>query len=193
MMKNAWVICGPESSGSVMVAKTVSFAIGHCNFFGEYSGYGYNSKGTCENLVLHRSIPYMRPKRFQDSLVEEIAAFSDKYERVNYSLTTRDKNCSIQSKMRRFGGSIKEAEEDYEIAVPFFERLVDDDNCFIWNYESMLLLGKPYFLRMYRFFGIKSDFVPEVYDANAPYIVKHHPLLIRTIRGVKRILGGRNG
>jgi len=170
MMKNCWIICGPESSGSVFLAKTISFVTGHCDFFGQYSGYGYNSNSACENLVLHRSIPYMRPKKFQDSLIEEIAAFSEQYERANYILTTRDKNCSIQSKIQRFGGSIKEAEDDYTLALPFFERLVNDDNCFIWSYETMLLLGKPYFQRMYRFFGIESDFSPEIYDGNAPYI-----------------------
>jgi hypothetical protein len=174
MMKNAWVVCGPESSGSVFVAKTLSFAIGHCDFFGQYSGYGYNSNDLCENLVLHRSLPYQRPKKFQNSLVEEIAAFSDKYERVNYILTTRDKSCSIQSKIRRFGGFFQEAEEDYKIAAPYFEMLSNDDRCFIWNYESMILLGYPYFLRMYRFFGIDSDFVPEIFDANAPYVKKSH-------------------
>ena len=196
-MKNSWIICGPESSGSVFVAKIISFVTGHCDFFGQYSGYGYNSDIPCENLVLHRSLPYMRPKRFQDSLLEEIAAFSEKYERVNYILTTRGKNCSIQSKIQRFGGSIKEAEEDYAIASPFFESLVNDDNCFIWNYESMLLLGKPYFLRMYRFFGIESDFVPEIYDGNAPYIIKGNlrnlikhvrTMGCRAMRDVKRIL-----
>jgi len=169
-MKNCWVICGPESTGSVFVAKTISFVAGHCESFGQYSGYGYNSKIHCENLVLHRSLPYMRPKRFQDSLLGEIAAFSKKYERLNYILTTRDKNCSILSKIRRFGGSIKEAEEDYDIASPFFENLVNNDNCFIWNYETMILIGKPYFFRMYRHFGIKSNFAPEIYDGNAQYI-----------------------
>jgi hypothetical protein len=171
MMKNSWVICGPESSGSVFLARTISFAIGYCKSFGQYSGHGYNSKIHCENLVLHRSLPYMRPKRFQNSLLEEIAAFAKKYERVNYILTTRDKSCSILSKLRRFGGSIKEAEADYSIVFPFFESLVNDDNCFIWNYESMLLLGQPYFYRMYRHFGIDSDFVPEVHDGNLQYIV----------------------
>ena len=169
-MKNCWIICGPESSGSVFIAKTLSFAIGHCDFFGQYSGYGYNSNTHCENLVLHRSLPHMRPKKYQDSLLSEVETFSKKYQKVNYILTTRDKNCSIESKIRRFGGDAKEAMEDYEITSTFFEKLVNDDNCFIWNYESMILLGKPYFYKMYRHFGIKSDFTPEVYDGNAPYI-----------------------
>lgn len=170
MMKNSWVICGPESSGSALVAKTISFVTGHCEFYGQYSGYGYNSENTCENLVLHRSLPYMRPKKFQDELITEIATFSDKYERVNYILTTRDKSCSILSKTRRFGSSTKEAEKDYEVAAPFFEKLANDDNCFIWSYESMLLLGKAYYFRMYRHFGIESHFIPKTHDGNAPYI-----------------------
>jgi len=170
-MMNAWVICGPEGSGSVLVAKTISYATGHCDFFGQYTGHGYNSETVCENLVLHRSLPYRRrPKRFQNSLTAEVDAFSNKFIRVNYILTTRDKNCSILSKIKRFGGSREEAERDYEEAAPFFESLVNDDSCFIWNYESMLLLGKPYFLRLYRFFGIESDFIPDIYDGNAQYI-----------------------
>ena len=173
MMRNSWVVCGPESSGSVFLAKTISFVTGHCDFFGQYSGYGYNSDTPCENLVLHRSLPYKRPKRFQDALLEEVAAFSEKYERVNYILTTRDKNCSIKSKVRRFGGDLNEAEEDYATASPFFESLANDDSCFIWSYESMLMLGKPYFYRMYRHFDIQSDFVPEVYDGNTKYITKN--------------------
>ena len=171
-MKNSWVICGPESSGSVFIAKTISYAVGHCEFYGQYSGYGFNSKIHCENLVLHRSLPYKRPKRFQESLIEEISTFSDKYERVNYILTTRDKNCSIKSKMRRFKDSLTEANTDYITAAPFFERLTNDDRCFIWSYESMILLGKPYFLRLYRFFEIDSDFFPEIYDANAAYLTQ---------------------
>ena len=174
--KNCYIVCGPEGSGSAFVAKVISFATGHCDFFGQYSGYGYNSKSTCENLVLHRSLPYMRPKKFQDSLISEIAKFSEAYERVNYILTTRDKSCSIFSKIKRFGGSLKEAESDYIAASSFFTQLTNDDNCFIWSYESMLLLGKPYFLRMYRFFGIKSHFYPEVYDGNISYIIRNHQI-----------------
>ncbi|GAB5561333.1 MAG: hypothetical protein SynsKO_29800 [Synoicihabitans sp.] len=154
----------------MLLAKTISFATGHCRFFGQYSGYGYNSEIPCENLVLHRSIPYQRPKRFQESLADEIATFSESYEQLNYILTTRDKNCSILSKIRRFGGSKKEAEQDYSIASPFFEKLVSDDDCFIWSYETMLLLRKSYFYRMYRHFGIQSDFVPDLVDGNARYI-----------------------
>ena len=168
MLKNSWVVCGPEGSGSALVAQTVSYATGYCESFGQYSGYGFNSKNHSENLVLHRSLPYKRPKKFQEDLIEEISSFSGLYSRVNFILTTRDKECSIKSKIRRFGGSREEAEKDYIKSAPFFEQLANDDSCFIWNYESMLMLGKPYFLRMYRFFQIDSNFVPDIYDGNNP-------------------------
>ncbi len=185
-MKNSWVICGPESSGSALIAKTVSFATGHCDFFGQWSGYKYNSESACENLVLHSSLPCDRPRKFQDWLIKEVATFSEKYERVNYILTTRDRNCSIRSKILRFGDTKKEAEKDYEIVYSFFEELVNDDNCFIWSYETMILLGKPYFSKMYRFFGIESDFVPEIYDGNAPYIRNHFSNPIKHARAMIR-------
>ena len=37
---------------------------------------------------------------------------------------------------------------------------------FIWRYETMIMYGRPYFRRLYRFLGIESDFCPEVVDAN---------------------------
>jgi len=171
-MKNCWIICGPEGSGSVFIAKTISFATGHCEFFGQYSGSGRNSKTTCENLVLHRSVPYGRPKKFQNSLRNEIGKLSKHFDRINYVLTTRDKNCSTLSKLKRFKGSLEDADHDYWEALPFFQELATKDNCFIWNYETMVLLGAPYFIRMYRFFGIRSKYIPEVVDGNAKYFEK---------------------
>lgn len=192
-MKNCWIICGPESSGSTLLAKTISFVTGHCDYFGQYSGYGYNNVSFCENLVLHRSLPYSRPKKFQDALLEEINTFSSRYDKVHYILTTRDKNVSIHSKMRRFGGTRKAAEEDYDKALPFFANLVQQESCYIWNYESMVLLGKSYFLHMYRFFGIESDFVPNIYDGNARYFTSRPVDRIKQfIRAIQHHLNAGN-
>jgi len=110
MLNNAWVVCGPESSGSVFLAKTLSFALKKCNFFGEYSGYGYNSNTSCENPVLHRSIPYMRPRKWDTDLMQEVSRFSPQFRRVkNYVLTTRCKQITILSKCRRFGDTMHTA------------------------------------------------------------------------------------
>jgi hypothetical protein len=61
--KTCWIVCGPESSGSVLIAKTISHAIGASSQFSDYSGYGYNGEIGIDNLVLHRSIPFLRPKK----------------------------------------------------------------------------------------------------------------------------------
>ena len=49
--KKIYVIIGPEGSGSVFIAQVVSFVVGHCRTFGEWSGYGLNDKVGAENLV----------------------------------------------------------------------------------------------------------------------------------------------
>ena len=172
VMKICWIVVGPESSGSVLIAKTLSYAVGHCKKFGDYSGYGYNDEIGANNLVLHRSLPYKRPKRFQEDLQSELNVFINQYNKVNYVLTSRDVNCSIQSKMARFKDTFKEAQSDYLDAAPYFSELVLDQNCFIWSYESMNLYKESYFKRLYDFYGINSQFYPDVYDGNERYIRK---------------------
>ena len=169
MYKQAFVVVGPESTGSVFLAKTISYALGTCKFFGEWDGYGHNSTTVCEGYVIHRSIPYDRPKLWQTDLLNEVNEIKSQFQFVHYILTTRDKNISIESKIRRFGGSLLEANKDYDFAMPFFKSLARDD-VFIWNYETMLLLGDAYFLKLYKFYGISSSFIPSVRDGNLPYI-----------------------
>ncbi len=168
--RNCWIVCGPESSGSSFLAKTLSYAIGKCSYPGEYSGYAYNNSYICENFVLHRSIPYGRPKHWAENLLHEIDSFKYKFEKVNFILTTRDRNISTLSKIKRFNENANEAQEDFKKASSFFHELTMDLNTYIWSYESMILLGDSYFKRMYKFFNIKSDYIPNIYDGNEPYI-----------------------
>lgn len=170
IQQNAYVVCGPESSGSVFIAQVLSYAIGTCKQYKDYSGYGYNMQSRDEGLVLHRSIPYQRPKRWQDSLLEEVNNLKTDYKNINYILTTRYSEISILSKVRRFGGDLSDGRRDIAQALPFFQMLATSKSTFIWNYETMLLLRSTYFLRLYDHFGIDSKFYPEVYDGNAPYL-----------------------
>ncbi len=168
--KVAWIVTGPESSGSVFVAQALSYAVGKCTKPGEYSGYGYNNNDLCENLVLHRSIPYMRPKRFSEELLFEISRFENKYENINYILTTRDNKISLISKTLRFGDTQEEGENDYAKSIDFFKKLAINPKVFIWNYETMVFLGESYFKRMYNFFGIESNYIPLIRNENYKYI-----------------------
>ena len=169
--KTCWVICGPESSGSVLIAKTISHAVGASNHFSGYSGYGYNGEIGIDNLVLHRSIPFLRPKKTHHDLLDEIALLKQHYHIINYILTTRDPLISIISKSNRFGGSLAEGREDIELARDFFVSVCQEPTCFVWSYETMQLLGKAYFQRLYEFFNIDSEFVPAIKDANSKYVL----------------------
>jgi hypothetical protein len=172
--KTCWIVCGPESSGSVLIAKTISHAIGASSQFSDYSGYGYNGEIGIDNLVLHRSIPFLRPKKNHHDLQAEIDELKQSYGVINYILTTREPLVSIISKTNRFGGDIDEGQRDLDDARDFFLSISREPTCFIWSYETMLLLGAGYFECLYRFFDVSSDFVPTVRDANKKYLLPCH-------------------
>jgi hypothetical protein len=169
--KTCWIVCGPESSGSVLIAKTISHAIGASKQFSDYSGYGYNGDIGIDNLVLHRSVPFLRPKKSHHDLLEEINQLKSCYNIINYILTTRDPLISLISKSNRFGGTLAEGNDDLDQARDFFVTISSEPTCFIWNYETMLLLGDGYFRSLYRFFDIDSSFIPGIKNANSKYIL----------------------
>ena len=169
--KTCWIVCGPESSGSVLIAKTISHAVGASKHFSDYSGYGYNGEIGIDNLVLHRSIPFLRPKKTHHDLLEEISLLKQDYHLINYILTTRDPLISIISKSNRFGGTLDEGREDIDLARDFFVSVCKEPTCFVWSYETMQLLGSGYFKRLYNFFDIDSDFIPAIKDANSKYVL----------------------
>ena len=88
-MKKAYVVLGFEGSGSVFIAKTISYVIGSCNYFGSWNGFGFNKKLGKDLLVLHRSLPYMRPKKWHDD-PEEIKKILEGYEEIKFIIATRD-------------------------------------------------------------------------------------------------------
>ena len=80
----------------------------------------------------------------------------------------------MNSKIRRFGGTWAEAGEDIYITKNLFDEIIDNDDVFIWSYESMILYRQAYFRRLYRFLGVRSEFEPPVYDGNLRYIWKNN-------------------
>ncbi len=167
-MTTCCIVLGPESSGSVFIARVISFVIGHCRTFGEWNGYGFNDSIGADKLVLHRSIPYMRPKIFP-SLPEILGPLAG-YDRIRIVLTSRDRSIMAQSTMRRIGGTAEEAAADLATGDALFAKLLERDDVFLWSYELMNAFGAPYFQRLYRFLGVQTDFVPPVRDENAKYI-----------------------
>lgn len=165
----AVAVIGPESSGSVFIARVISHVIGGCSRFGEWSGYGFSKDLGKDKLVLHRSVPWMRPKRFHARL-SELDELFQAYDDLKYVLTARDPLISCLSKIERFGGDLEEARSDLQRGYPLFAELLNDPRCFLWSYETMCLFGAAYFQQLYRFLGVESGFLPEVNNANAKYI-----------------------
>lgn len=167
-MKKAYVILGFEGSGSVFIAKTVSFVIGSCSFFGEWNGYGFNKELGENNIVLHRSIPFMRPKQWHDK-PDEIKKIFKQYDQIKFIIATRDISASILSRVERFGGNLESYQKDNLRAKKLFAKIIKNEDFFIWNYETMLALENIYFRQLYKWLSIKSDFIPELKDGNKKY------------------------
>ena len=163
-MKTAIIVIGFEGSGSVFISKTISHVISSTPF-GDWNGYGFNRQMGEDGIVLHRSIPYMRPKLWHDDPAELRELFAG-YDRLRFVVTTRDLSASVTSRMSRFGGTAEEYQNDNSRATRFLQKLLAQEDCFIWSYETMCALRKFYFDRLYAWLGVESSFVPNIEDAN---------------------------
>jgi hypothetical protein len=167
-MKKALVVLGYESSGSVFAAKVVSYVTGKCSYFEEWNGYGFNGSIGDDLVILHRSIPYMRPKLWHDEPQELLTLFKG-YD-VQFIICTRDLSISHLSRMKRFGGTNADCVADSHRATMLFKKIIENYQCFIFSYETMVALDYAYFKELYRWLNIDSDFKPDIKDGNAPYI-----------------------
>lgn len=169
MSKNVVVILGYESSGSVFIGKVVSYVLGKCDSFGAWNGYGFNGEIGDQLVILHRSMPYGRPKRWHDN-PEEIKEIFVDYQ-MRFVICTRDPTISQLSRTQRFGGSFTAYSADTSRATSLFAKVMARYPFYIWNFETMLTLGNSYFDDLYKWLDIKSEFYPTVKDANRPYII----------------------
>lgn len=168
---SAWIVLGLEGTGSKFLAKTLSYVLGKCNVFGEWDGSSYNNNIYVENIVFHRSLPYMRPKKNWIELEIELNQLRSRYKVLNYLIATRDLTCSINSKIARFGGSHQQGLQDYRDNIEFLKTLLEsEEHLFLWSYETMITYGDAYFRMMYEYFNINSGFIPPFMDQNSKYI-----------------------
>lgn len=168
MSKRAVIVLGFESTGSVFVSQVVSHVLGACASFGDWSGYGYNGSLGDDLIILHRSLPFKRPKQWFDE-PEELHDLFPGYE-LKFVICTRDLSISQISRELRFGGTQDEYRADNNRARKLFEKLMEREDCFVFSFESMVALGTPYFLRLYSWLGVDSTFEPPIRDANARYV-----------------------
>jgi len=155
------LVVGPEGSGSALVSRIIAHVVGATDYkrwngLGHVRGNGWK--------VLHRSLPSLRRAVFYD--IEEMIRKHAKHE-LYLVLTTRDMTFAQRSAMSRFGRTKKEAQTYTARAARIMGKLMDEYDCLVWSYETLVFLKAPYLKRLYRFLGIESDFVPPLYNANS--------------------------
>ncbi len=168
-MKNKCVfVIGPESSGSKLIAKVCSHALGIAEF-GQWNGIAW-SNSDCHK-VCHRSLPYGKKIEFPD-----VQKWIDQYEQdydIHFILTTRDITISQASRYQRWKKPISQSTGESETAKNMMHSVMNNHlPYFIWSYETFMFLGRPYLQTLYDFLGTKSDFCPELRDANAGKVKK---------------------
>lgn len=187
-MKKAIIITGYESSGSVFISKVISHALGKCKEFGDWHGYGQNGEHGDDLIILHRSTPSLRPKKWHEQPHE----FHDLYPNydISFVICTRDLNISQKSRLFRFGGNPSDYKNDSKKATEIFTKLLREEHCYIWSFESMVALGEIYFQLLYDWLDVEHDYLPAVKDANKPYIkLKFFYCLRGVVREKLRALG----
>ena len=158
-MKCIYII-GPESSGSVLVAKIVAHNLGIADY-GTWNGFGI-IKDT-KNKVIHRSLPYGKESIYPDidSLYEKNRVFQQLF-----ILTTRDNKISKISKMERFKKTKQTVNKENNKAKSIFLHIMDTYKFFLFSYETFMFLGKPYLNQLNKWVGTDKFFCPELIDGN---------------------------
>ncbi|MEO9850087.1 MAG: hypothetical protein ABJE80_12775 [Reichenbachiella sp.] len=161
-------VIGPESSGSMLIAKICSHVLG-IQAYGSWDGAGWSDEG--HHKVCHRSLPYSNPPVFPD-IDAWISTNKDEYN-IHFVLTTRDLMISEISRFDRFAKPLRQSKLESEKAKEIMKGVMNKDQKYlIWSYETFLFLGLDYLQLLYQFLDVKSDFIPDLVDGNRSKIVK---------------------
>jgi len=167
--KKAYIITGPESSGSVYISKIISWVVDKDKAYGDCDGYGMNGKVGDKIVCLHRSQPFGKDKRFFS--LSEFESLFKGYD-IYFIVTTRDGSISNRSKKKRFKHTIKEMKTHRAKSKKIIKEILESEHkSFIWNYETFMYLQKVYLNELYNFLGTKKSFpLNDIKDANIKYL-----------------------
>lgn len=185
-------VLGPESSGSMLVARTLSHALG-IHEYGQWDGTGWSEREGAQHRLLHRSIPYNRPPVYPDP--EQLLTDAGDAE-IHWVLTSRDVTLSEISRIDRFASTMEECRSDTERARDTMLWIIShrpETEWSLFSYEAFMLLGKPYVDWLYRRIGLDSDFCPALKDANRKRLLeggrmrtKPRNVILRAVRSALR-------
>jgi len=167
-MKKAFVITGPESSGSVYISKIIAHVVGKSSF-GDWPGYGLCGQIGDDIVVLHRSQPFMEWNKY--FTLDQFKEMFDGYQ-IYFICTTRDITISNISKVNRFGRNQQACAENLQKSRSIVaEILANQELSIIWSYETFIYLGPAYLEILYRFLNVRSNFYPDnIIDGNTKYL-----------------------
>jgi len=172
-MKNKCVfVIGPESSGSMLIARICSHVL-NIQRYGEWNGVAWSDKGS--HKVCHRSLPYGNPPQYPD--IKRWVSENEKDYDLYFILTTRDITISEISRFNRWSKPIEQSQLESAKAKEIIATVINAGHSFfIWSYETFMYLEGSYLDILYQFLGVKSDFIPELIDANPGKIgqPRHH-------------------
>jgi len=178
-MNKCVFVIGPESSGSMLIAKICSHVLG-IHEYGEWNGVAWSDKG--HSKVCHRSLPYGNPSNFPS--LEKWISENKKDYRIYFILTTRDDTISQLSRYHRWGRTFEQSQKDSEKAKEIMTAVINGRQLyFIWSYETFMFLKQEYLQCLYQFLNVKSDFIPTLIDGNRSKVNE-----IGTFQKIKRKL-----
>ena len=167
-MKKCIFVIGPEGSGSRVAAKICSNVLG-IHQYGDWKGNDWSDKG--HHKVCHFSLPNGRPPKFPD--VGQWVSENEKNYEIYFVLTTRDITISELSRFNRRAKPFKQSQKESAKARDIMLMIINSRHKYIiWSYESFMFLREGYLNSLYEFIGVKSEFIPNLIDANIGKIVK---------------------
>ena len=167
--KKAFIITGPESSGSVYISRIISWVVNKDKVYGDWNGYGMNGRVGDKIVCLHRSQPFGKDKRFFS--LSEFESLLNGYD-IYFIIATRDGSISNRSKKKRFKHTVEEMKAHRVRSKKIIKEILESKHrSFIWNYETFMYLQEVYLKELYEFLGTKKRFSPgDIRDANIKYL-----------------------
>ncbi len=165
--KRAYIITGPESSGSRFISRVIAYVLGKDQEYNQWTGGGMNGKIGDDLVILHYSQPSYRPAKFLT--LDQFHELFNGYE-LYFIITTRDVTIVDKSKRKHFNCQKECAHIHRETSKAILSEILLNEKCFIWNYETQIYLKEAYFQMLYDFLQIKSDFFPtDLVNGNKKY------------------------
>ena len=168
MRNKAFIITGPESSGSVFISKVIANYVGATTNIDDWNGHGYCNSLKPNIKILHRSQPSRKANNYCT-----LKQFKEEFKGMDlyFILTTRYHEFSNLSKIKRFKRTNEEIVNNMAQSKLILSEIIkSNEKYIIWNYETMLHLNEVYFDLLYDFVkGIKK-YYPKIKDGNINYI-----------------------